>query len=32
MLAELIEAGIVKKLMPARIDELIGDPYPLRYK
>ncbi len=32
LLVELIEAGIVKKLQPARIEELIGDPYPLRYK
>ena len=32
MLAELIEKEIVKKLMPCRMDDLIGDPYPLRYK
>ena len=30
MLAELIEAGIVKKLEPAAINELIGDCNPLR--
>ena len=32
MLAELIEKEIVKKLMPCSMDDLIGDPYPLRYK
>lgn len=32
MLAELIEAGIAKKLQPALIRELVGDPHPLRYK
>lgn len=30
MLAELIESGIVKKLQPARINELLGDPNPMR--
>lgn len=30
MLAELIEAGIAKKLEPARISELIGTCNPLR--
>ena len=32
MLAELIEAGIAKKLQPANIKDLIGEAYPLRYK
>jgi hypothetical protein len=32
MLAELIEAGIAKKLQPALISDLVGDAYPLRYK
>lgn len=32
MLAELVEAGIVKKLMPARLEDLVGDPHPLRQK
>jgi hypothetical protein len=32
MLAELIEAGIVKKLQPGKISDLVGEPYPLRYK
>lgn len=32
MLAELIEAGIVKKLQPASINDLVGDAHPLRYK
>lgn len=30
MLAELIESGIVKKLQPAALIDLIGDPNPLR--
>ncbi len=32
MLAELIEQGIVKKLMPAHIDDMIGEPNLLRLK
>ena len=32
MLAELVEAGIVKKLMPANIDDLVGYPNLLRGK
>ena len=32
MLAELIEAGIVKKLEPTLISDLVGDAHPLRYK
>ena len=32
MLAELVEAGIVKKLLPTTLQELKGEPHPLRSK
>ena len=32
MLAELIEAGVVKKLEPAKLSDLVGDPNPMRNK